>query len=267
MFVVGKDYSRRRDIHDRYGGQRQSGISASSSSPFIFIFSGSSGEAYGYEDGWHEDEKVFLYSGEGQVGDMQFTRGNRAIRDHAQDGKQLLLFRALGHGKPVRYVGEFMCAGYHYDQGPDRKGDTRKTIRFHLVPVEDNEPVQAVTLPKMPIQELREKAFGAAMPEEGLNWRQANVRQRVRRQTVKEYVLMRANGVCELTGQPAPFNGKDGKPYLEVHHIQRLSDGGLDHPVNCAAITPNAHREIHHGLRGKELDAELAEKIAKLEQM
>ena len=52
---------------------RQSGISPSASHPFIF--SGSTGEAYGYEDGWQQAEQTFLYSGEGQLGDMNFTRG------------------------------------------------------------------------------------------------------------------------------------------------------------------------------------------------
>jgi len=36
-------------------------------------------------------------------------------------------------------------------------------------------------------------------------------------------------GVCESCLQPAPFHGKKG-PYLEVHHVHRLSDGGPDHP-------------------------------------
>lgn len=79
----------------------------------------------------------------------------------------------------------------------------------------------------------------------------------------RAYVLRRAKGVCELTGANAPFNKANGEPYLEVHHIRKLSDGGLDHPVNCAAITPNAHREIHFGATGSELD----EKLAKLIQL
>ena len=80
------------------------------------------------------------------------------------------------------------------------------------------------------------------------------------------YVLERARGICELTGDPAPFLTQAGEPYLEVHHIHRLADGGLDHPKNCAAISPNAHREIHHGAKGKELDNKLAEIVAAKER-
>lgn len=52
-----------------------------------------------------------------------------------------------------------------------------------------------------------------------------------------------------------------------MHHINRLSDGGIDHPVNCAAITPNAHREIHYGTEGKALDENLAKKINEKEDL
>ena len=103
MFNVGEKYSRARDIHDQYGGTRQSGISPSGSHPFIFLFTGDSGETYGYEDGWQQDEGVFLYTGQGQVGDMEFVRGNKAIRDHIANGKQLFLFKAIGKGKPVEF--------------------------------------------------------------------------------------------------------------------------------------------------------------------
>ena len=76
---------------------------------------------------------------------------------------------------------------------------------------------------------------------------------------------MRANGICECCGIPAPFEDKNGQPFLEVHHIQKLSDNGLDSPENVAAITPNCHRRIHFGADGKKIDGVLAEKIRRQE--
>ena len=62
-------------------------------------------------------------------------------------------------------------------------------------------------------------------------------------------VLVRANGICERCGNPAPFNRtSDGSPYLEVHHIQHLAEGGDDTIVNAQALCPNCHREMHFGL-------------------
>jgi hypothetical protein len=75
MFVIGRDYNRRADIHGRFGGQMQGGISTPREAPFIFLFTGRTGGQYGYEDGWR-DEDVFVYTGEGQVRDMEFRAGS-----------------------------------------------------------------------------------------------------------------------------------------------------------------------------------------------
>ncbi|MBB3103776.1 HNH endonuclease [Azomonas macrocytogenes] len=60
--------------------------------------------------------------------------------------------------------------------------------------------------------------------------------------------LFRASGTCERCQRAAPFNRKsDGTPYLEVHHIKRLADGGEDTLENVLALCPNCHRELHYG--------------------
>lgn len=61
-------------------------------------------------------------------------------------------------------------------------------------------------------------------------------------------VLMRANGVCEACKAPAPFVRKDGRPYLEVHHVTPLSAGGQDTVANARALCPTCHREQHYAL-------------------
>jgi 5-methylcytosine-specific restriction protein A len=271
MFVVGKKYSRAKDIHDQYGGTRQSGISPSGSHPFIFLFTGNSGETYGYEDGWQEDDGVFLYTGQGQVGDMEFKRGNKAIQNHVADGKQLFLFRAIGKGQPVEFFGEFECASIDFSDGPDVTGNPRKTIRFNLVscaaPITNEGPEGVKPIVSKPFYDLRQSAFAAVAPTETNNWRMAKQIRRQRSSEIREYVLRRADGICELTGEKAPFSKPNGEPYLEVHHIKKLSDGGLDHPVNCAAITPNVHRQIHFALEGTELDDRLAKLIRSKESL
>lgn len=61
-------------------------------------------------------------------------------------------------------------------------------------------------------------------------------------------VLTRARGTCERCDHPAPFlRVSDGTPYLEVHHIERLADGGEDTVENAIALCPNCHRKAHHG--------------------
>jgi 5-methylcytosine-specific restriction enzyme A len=93
MFTLGQSYVR-REIHAPYGGQMQGGISTPANHPIILIFTGEQGHEHGYHDGW--ENGVFLYTGEGQIGDMQSIRGNQAIRDHQINGKDLHVFEYVG---------------------------------------------------------------------------------------------------------------------------------------------------------------------------
>jgi len=62
-------------------------------------------------------------------------------------------------------------------------------------------------------------------------------------------VLDRANGFCENCKNKAPFiRKKDNTPYLEVHHIKQLADGGEDSVKNAIAVCPNCHRKLHFGI-------------------
>jgi 5-methylcytosine-specific restriction enzyme A len=162
-FVVGQIYNRRQDIHDRFGGQRQSGIVTPSEYPAVFIFTGR-GTPHGYADEWSADG-TFRYFGEGQKGDMTLTKGNKAVANHAVDGKDLLLFDMLGGGR-VRFRGSFNCAGYSFEDGKDSSGNIRKAIVFHLVPVaEEGSELETPPPPtSISLEELRKRAMAAAGP-------------------------------------------------------------------------------------------------------
>jgi 5-methylcytosine-specific restriction protein A len=61
-------------------------------------------------------------------------------------------------------------------------------------------------------------------------------------------VLERAAGTCEICKQAAPFTRqRDNTPYLEVHHIVQLANGGEDTIENAVAACPNCHRREHFG--------------------
>mgnify|MGYP001369933802 FL=1 len=61
------------------------------------------------------------------------------------------------------------------------------------------------------------------------------------------WVKQRADGVCELCEKEGPFLDRDNQPFLEVHHIVPLADGGPDTVDNAVALCPNCHRQCHHG--------------------
>ncbi len=62
---------------------------------------------------------------------------------------------------------------------------------------------------------------------------------------VAEYARKKANGICQLCGQRAPFDDLSGQPYLEVHHVKWLSRGGSDTYDNVVALCPNCHSKMH----------------------
>ena len=78
----------RRAIHRKYGGGRQGGTSTSSKTSDIFIFTNPArGSRYGYDlhEGLQADGS-FAYTGEGQSGHQEFTRGNKALLNAADEG-------------------------------------------------------------------------------------------------------------------------------------------------------------------------------------
>lgn len=247
MFIVGALY-RRRSLHEKYGGQKQGGISTPSNQSLIFLFSSPRAKRFGYEDGWSEKEGVYLYTGEGQRGDMAFTRGNAALRDHQEEGRDLHLFEASSRKGFYRYIGQMLFIGYHERQGKDLTGKERSQIVFELVPIdtsiseEMNTEIQG-NLWQESLKNLRNRALSSSSPS---TVSQRRVEIYSRSQAVRIYALKRANGTCEGCGKEAPFLREDGTPYLEVHHLSRLSDGGPDHPDSVIALCPNCHRQAHY---------------------
>jgi 5-methylcytosine-specific restriction protein A len=262
-FEVGRTYSRRTNIHGRFGGQQQGGIITPSAHPVVIIITGEEGLEHGYADRYRPDG-VFEYFGEGQVGDMRLRAGNKAIVEHSAAGKSLLLFRKSADG--LRFEGEMVCEGYHNEVAPDRNGIERSAIVFELrrleaiadkVEVEDEENAGAN------LDALRELALAAAnLPSQGKS-QARNVYQRSR--DVRRYVLARANGQCEGCTCDAPFVRPDGDPYLEPHHLRRLSDGGPDHPAHVIALCPNCHRRVHAGRDGEAYNSSLIAKMTIIE--
>jgi 5-methylcytosine-specific restriction enzyme A len=129
-FVEGQSYHRQNDLHDQFGGNRQSGIAHCAKFPLVFLFTSPSGEEYGYQDDWRTEDK-FVYTGEGQIGDMQMTPGNRAILNHIEDERELHLFKKVSQGQ-YEYVGQFVYDSHETRRAEDAEGKIRDVIQFVL---------------------------------------------------------------------------------------------------------------------------------------
>jgi 5-methylcytosine-specific restriction protein A len=137
-FIPNQTY-KRSTIHDQFGGNRQGGIAPSAQFPYIFIFSGKSGSQYGYKDGW-DNPNVFTYTGEGQVGDMRFTKGNLALREHGNTGKRIFLFEYERSGF-VKFISELEFYDAGYEETKDKNQEIRIGIKFFLKRVGVSIPV------------------------------------------------------------------------------------------------------------------------------
>lgn len=129
---------KRTELHQLFGGGGQSGISPSAQTPNVFIFSDlASGKQHGYVDTWRDDG-CFHYVGEGQRGDQEMTKGNRAILESAQKGRALRVFS--GVGGIVEYKGQFVLDSqrpwYSTDAPETGGGPLRSVIVFCLRPVD-----------------------------------------------------------------------------------------------------------------------------------
>lgn len=134
----------RAEVASLFGGATQGGIQPSARSDNVMVYSDpSSGAEHGYKfDGWASDG-AFYYTGEGQIGDQQLTKGNKAIADHVSQARGLRVFEAVT-GKRAsgavaqRYIGEFRVdpsAPHRREEASDREGLLRSVLVFKLLPV------------------------------------------------------------------------------------------------------------------------------------
>lgn len=129
---------KRSELHDKFGGARRGGIEPSAKTPNIFLFTTDEGGEFGYNFDEELEDGTFLYTGDGQIGDQDpDTGGNKSIIEHRNKGRSLRLFEESGKKSYVRYLGEFELGNLEpeYRIAPDRNGNERSVLVFHLTPV------------------------------------------------------------------------------------------------------------------------------------
>ena len=224
-FLPDKIYNRRSDIHGIYGGNWQSGICPSSKFPFIFIFSGSSGKQHGYKDNW-VNSNVFSYTGEGQDGDMKFSKGNLALRDHLKNGKRVFLFESIGSGM-VKFVTEVEFFDADYFDTHDTKGINRIAIKFFFKRKGAYLPLQVSSFNALVAKDnIKQYAFDPPNETE----RKGLVTSRIGQGAYRKGLIHRWEYQCAVTG----FSKLDVLiashilPWSEADNNQRLDiDNGI----------------------------------------
>lgn len=195
-FIPNQIYKRRADIHAMYGGNWQSGICPSVSYPYIFIFSGKSGQQHGYKDGW-DNPNIFSYTGEGQAGDMKFTKGNLALRDHLQNGKRVFLFESESKGF-VKFISEVEFYDVDYFETHDTAGKLRIGIKFFFKRKGAYLPIQPILFDSHP--DVEEPLIQYEIKIPNVTERKGLVTSRVGQGAYRKRIIHRWEYRCAVTG-------------------------------------------------------------------
>lgn len=207
------DTIRRRVLHEQYGGRRQGGISPSRVSNNVFIFTDPvKGIAHGYVyDGWRDDG-LFHYTGEGQIGDQLMAQGNRAIRDHEAEGRELHVFEVTNG--VATYLDEFEYVDHYWADGADTNGDPRSLLVYRLRPKHIAAGVNRSKVDRLGREPVKEVPVEQHLTESTIVGPADSPHEAARREqklvvSFLEFLVSRGHDVCRLQllppDEPAPI--------------------------------------------------------------
>ena len=237
-FLKKGQYYSTTELTDEFGGNKQHGIIYSREKNIILAISGGSK----YNDRPDENNPgMFLYHGSGENRDQDPNDalvGNRQLKDSVKNNTTVFLFEKSKKGAKCKFIDEVRVVGEPFYDPSDQTGFRRLIYRLQY-------------LSEQSIDELMD-AIKDTSNEELSRIVHSNSKKRLvtssqynRDPYVRLYALRRSKGFCDLCENEAPFLKKDGTPYLEVHHIIPLSEGGEDSWNNVCSLCPNCHRKMH----------------------
>lgn len=270
--VIGQEY-KNDEIAKTFKCSTQGGMRRSTSNNSLVLFTDHSSTDTFYKDYWaiEEDEHgnqytVLHYSGMGLEGDQDMDKGqNPTLRDSNESSIRVFLFVTWVPTLHTFYGEVELFKEPYWTDEEDSTGNLRKVIKYPLVlkndvHVEEKKLEVIESVEKQRVKTMNAKAIKhnallaskanhsfAAQTESESKTPAYRVATTVfkRNPYIADLAKLLANGKCQLCEQDAPFKDEYGNPYLENHHIQWLSKGGLDVIENSVALCPNCHKKMH----------------------
>lgn len=214
-----------------------------------------------YRDVWKNG--VLHYTGMGKIGD-QVLEGNQNGTLYYSDtnGVEVHLFEVLNKAiYTYRGVVKLVDKPYKSRQLDDI-GNMRDVWMFPVMPISEISQSISHEMTEQEISKMSDKELARYTAVKNVK-REPKTTEAVvyyRDPYLKQMVKRIADGKCQFCGNNAPFNDKQGEPYLEAHHVVRLADGGRDAIDNVVAICPNCHRKMH--VLNDEVDTIILEGVA-----
>ena len=251
-FKVGKKYNN-SEICDAFKCSLMAGMNRSLATNTLVLTAKHNKPLYADK----VDGDVFYYTGMGRTGDQSLDyKQNKTLYESNTNGVRVYLFESYVDGEYI-FFGEVKLDSEPFfveELGEDEV--IRKVVKFPLnrinssdeivydiADIESNEQNKIREVRKYSFDDIKEKAKQAE--NNNISTREVKTVYRERNQFIAEHTKDRANGICDLCGEEAPFKDKNGRPYLETHHVITLAENGPDAIYNTVAICPNCHRMIH----------------------
>ena len=206
-----------------------------------------------YEDEWKLD--TMNYTGMGSKGDQSLDFAQHKTPAQSNENGVNVHFFEVFTDKVYTYQGQVILADKPFQEVQNDEDENprdvwvfplkRKDGSIPVIPKSEMDKTfenKVKKASKLSLDELKNRA-NKSPTKPGSRTTTTTTYQRD--PNVVNYTLKRANGICELCEQPAPFQKKNGEPYLEVHHVVQLSKGGYDTIENAVALCPNCHRKMH----------------------
>lgn len=207
-----------------------------------------------------DSKGILHYTGMGTKGDQELDKTqNKTLNESKDNDIKVYFFEKYGQKSSYRFNGEVELDDEPYEgKQYDELGVLRKVYIFPLRPIDTesfplignkelNETIEIKEkkTKRLSNRELAERVTKLNHTSSTSNtYRKVISKQYDRNELVKEYARRRAAGYCQLCDEPAPFES-NGVPFLEVHHIEWLAEGGPDTVDNVVALCPNCHRKMH----------------------
>lgn len=233
----------------------------------------------GGSEGWSDVEleaclRAYLEMLGAEIVGQKYNKAavNRALREGTLNARSesSVEFRMQNISSFLDLRGERYIEGYKPMQNIGPKISARLTAIYERI----GEPEPEAYAPSLDEPEVRRRAAKLRvshpnMPPMGNSKPARSSGQTIRYErspAVVAFVLGRAKGICECCGNPAPFLTDSGDPFLEVHHVQPLADGGPDTVENAVAVCPNCHRACHYSVERVKLARRLERKLIDFRQ-
>lgn len=185
--------------------------------------------------GISKTKSLDLYWAEVDVADIQKAILDKDLWKHYNRATQIIpTYSKLIGVRPDLLEGKMLLTKlYQPDAQTDLKLDLEKFDK------------QVLLSSKMSRDKRLARLAGAAKKP---SYKEVTVKVFIRNPDVVAEVLFNANEKCGHCKRPAPFKkDSNGLGYLEVHHVQPLSEGGDDTVENSIALCANCHRHAHYG--------------------